>query len=321
MKKNIFYVLAAFIALVFFGAVITKMYQWKQFVQQGLINIKSELVTLNDSVNSHEAMLKELNAKIMKINHQQALDRLTRDLRVYSVYDSKGLIEPKRLGRNNDGGYVFPAKAAEVADILMGYGIADDPSFEEDFSRQYNKPSFGFDCGVAAVKSDSPLFKFTPQCIASDEFVYKGQQSNKNTASFEQQVKDIGAENKKIFIKMDIEGAEYQALDEILRSPKNITGIVLEIHFLDYPSTLEAIKLLEKLKKDFILTHVHGNNFVNHLCYTSLFALGSIPPVLELSYINKNLVTKAEVAASQTHPLSIDMPNNPNLPDCEFEIR
>ena len=45
-----------------------------------------------------------------------------------------------------------------------------------------------------------------------------------------------------------------------------------------------------------------------------------MPQVLELTYINKNLVRNYKISANQTHPLSIDMPNCKNRPDYNFTL-
>ncbi len=81
-----------------------------------------------------------------------ALENLVDQLLVYDVYDfDNKKVKLNRHGRAGDGGYVVPELAFEKADVLLGYGIADDISFEESFATIYNKPSFGFDCGVKDI--------------------------------------------------------------------------------------------------------------------------------------------------------------------------
>ena len=74
-----------------------------------------------------------------------------------------------RHGKEYDGGYVVPTIALEKADALMGYGIDTDISFEDEFSRIYQKPSFGFDCGIEGIKTNHELTTFVRQCIANDK--------------------------------------------------------------------------------------------------------------------------------------------------------
>lgn len=241
---------------------------------------------------------------------------------VYSSEDQSGPLKLFRLGNDYDGGYVVPEKACKDADVLFGYGIANDISFEESFSDLYDKPSYGFDCGLASFPSKNKHFTFVSQCIGTDKFLYDKDNSSQNISSFTNQVNKLGLQNKKIFIKMDIEGAEYEAFDDILKNSSNVTGIVIEIHFMREGEITKAIKLLSNLQKDFILLHVHGNNYQTRRSFAASNVKGLVPKVLELTYINKSLVTKFKVAANQSHPVEgLDMPNNKEYNDCEFMVK
>ena len=44
-----------------------------------------------------------------------------------------------RLGRNNDGGYCVPKQSIANSEILYSFGLSDDWSFEEDFSKKNSK--------------------------------------------------------------------------------------------------------------------------------------------------------------------------------------
>ena len=114
---------------------------------------------------------------------------ITEVLKGYKALDNGKPMKLERHGRNHDGGYVIPIKAFEEADILIGYGIADDNSFKDNFSIQYSKPSYGFDCGIASISSKSPLFTFVKECIGSDKVLYENQKSSGQVSSFSQQLK------------------------------------------------------------------------------------------------------------------------------------
>ena len=123
---------------------------------------------------------------------------------------------------------------------------------------------------------------------------------------------------------MDIEGAEYEALPDVLKNAKNITGIIMELHFnSDMAGFNRATALLSALNKDFFLVNVHGNNCANrnnNTTFTTINSMGNIPKLLELTYINKNLVSSAHPSQDQSHPSKIDMPNCKDLEDTYFEI-
>ncbi|AVP87425.1 hypothetical protein phytr_4760 [Candidatus Phycorickettsia trachydisci] len=288
-------ILITFAFLLFIGDIIFKI-QITTFQKQVRETIKEELY-LNE------------------IRHN-----LVQFLKVYTAYKDKIPLKLVRYGRDNDGGYIIPEKALEQADVLIGYGIDQDSSFEEDFARIYKKPSYGFDCGVDYKGGKNPLFTFINECISSDKFLFYDQKSSNRILSFSQQLDNLQIKDKKIFIKMDIEGGEYEVFDEILEYKNNITGIALELH-LDLSKTglLKALKLLRDLRQNFVLLHVHGNNYCPGYLIDAN-SLGPIPTVLELTYINKSLVTNYHIAANQSHPTLIDAPNDPTRKDVYFEI-
>jgi hypothetical protein len=265
-------------------------------------------------INSND----RLEAKLIE---QPIIENLAPFLRVYSAYDQNGALKLIRLGQDHDGGYIIPEKALKTAEVLLGYGIFNDISFEEDFSSKYNKPSYGFDCGIEGIEIKNKLFSFIPECVGTDKFLYTHQESNKKISSFSQQLDRLNLNDKKVFIKMDIEGAEYEAFDGILKHSDNITGIAMEIHFMDFGQPAEALKLLSKLSKDFVLVHLHGNNYVSSdNSFFSINAIGKVTKVLELTYINKSLVTNYHISDNQKHPLPIDMPCLKGTKEVEFEI-
>ncbi len=243
---------------------------------------------------------------IVKKNYEKLASLLV----TYSANTSKESLELVRHGKDGDGGYVVPVKAFKEADVLLGYGIAGDSSFEDQFSEIYDKPSYGFDCGVESVDSKSSKFTFVNQCIGTDETLNDTKSSSHNIASFSQQLDNLNLRNKKIFIKMDIERAEYQVFEDILQYASQITGIVMELHVISEIDVHKAVRLLSNLNKDFILVHVHGND-----CSTRFFATnnseGAIPRLLELTYINKSLVSGYNISTDQKHPTNLDISNCP----------
>lgn len=227
-----------------------------------------------------------------------------------------------RIGRENDGGYVVPVQALNQAEALLGYGIGDDISFEEAFCDLTQKPAYAFDGGVSNIAISNYLCSFFSECIGNDKFLWGNQYSSGKSSTFSEQITRLGLEESPVFIKMDIEGAEYDCFMDILLKTQQITGFVIEIHFLTNPHYQNKAKLLlEAIEKDFVLIHLHANNFAKDSLFSSQYVKGLIPHVVELSYINKNLLGSYRISRDQKHPKSIDMNNNPNEPDCEFKIK
>jgi hypothetical protein len=237
-------------------------------------------------------------------------------LKTYQPFFKNEPISLVRLGKNYDGGYVIPHLAMERADVLLGYGISDDISFEEFAAEIYGVHSFGFDGTCPQINPKSDRCVFIPYNIESK---VSSAHSQFPSLTFEEQLKMFNLQNKKMFIKMDIEGGEYNSLPEILDHQKNITGIVLEIHFCANNEISKALELMQTINNNFILVHVHGNNYCTDFFKTSM-SKGLITRVLELTYINRNLVDYYELSSSQQHPLPIDQRNNPHIHDVLFSI-
>jgi hypothetical protein len=108
-----------------------------------------------------------------------------------------------------------------------------------------------------------------------------------------------------VFIKMDIEQSEFQVLPDLLRFQEYVNGVAVEFHDLDalWPSFVE---IMDKLKVNFEITHIHGNN------YAGLIPNSMTPRVLEITFLKKNLIQEKEPARQGlSYPiLELDRPNN-----------
>lgn len=258
------------------------------------------------------------------VTNQENLDAIAKLLKVYQASDTNGPIILQRIGRANDGGYVIPELAIQKADVVLGYGILNDISFEEQASAIYQKPAYGFDCTSPSPHIENKEVSFVSSCIVSNDCIASGAENcssfnREKISSFDQQLDTFNLRGKKIFIKMDIEGNEYDTIPDILRHATNVTGIVMEIHFMDDAQITKALNLMQALNKDFLLIHVHGNSYCQHR-FTTKHALGSITRVSELTYINRNLVSNYAFSLNQSHPTQLDM-SNCGGKDVEFTIR
>jgi hypothetical protein len=314
MKKNsktkILFLITIIIAL-FFSSLYAREKSLKRNFMRKIDVAKSDLEKQIDYLN--QVMIEESVGA-------PTLEKLVNLLKVYDVNNTDGPIELIRIGRRGDGGYLVPIPALKASEALLGYGVNDDISFEEDYSLRLDKPSFGFDCSTESVEINNKLTSFIAECLGTDEFLYNPYNSLK-VSTFNQQIKKLNLENKPVFIKMDIEGAEYEVFAEILENAENVTSIVMELHLgREIPNQFQkAIELLSNLNKDFYLVNVHGNN-CGWESFITKNSKGKIPKMLELTFINKNLVTEAVIAKDQTHPSKLDMPNCNFKKELHFEI-
>lgn len=235
------------------------------------------------------------------------------------VYDAKigdRNLELIRLGNKYDGGYVIPKEVIKASDVLMRYGNGSDTSFEKDISQNFNKTSYEFICNVKNSESGISNCHLLNEYVGTSSICKKENIFSEDITSFSLQCQNLKLENKNILMKIDIEGAEYSIMDNILKYSDNIMGIVTKLYIRKLKTYEKILKFLSLFDKDFVLVHLHGNN-----CYSCKRKKFPIPDVIELSYINKNLINSYQISKNQKHPQPIDQPNIRNKKDCKFKIK
>ena len=181
-----------------------------------------------------------------------------------------------RLGNKCDGGYVIGSIEGNY-DCYISAGVSDEESFSRDFINYYNmnkSNSFAF---------DGTIRKYPVQYTNEITFIRKNINSffdskNVNLLYFMKTFKDI-------FLKMDIEGSEYNWL---LHTQENdllsFKQIVMELHGINDDSWgatyQQKIECLKKLSNTHYLVHIHGNNHSGQK--------NGIPDVIEVTFIRKD---------------------------------
>jgi hypothetical protein len=112
---------------------------------------------------------------------------------------------------------------------------------------------------------------------------------------------------------MDIEGGEYRVLDDLLRHSKNIVSIAIEFHDVDILSGLFNA-LVEKIKHDFYIVHIHGNNLGGT-------TPGKFPMAPEITFLNKRFFSSVPPPSRLNYPVpGLDYPNHPRFPEFSFDF-
>jgi hypothetical protein len=112
-----------------------------------------------------------------------------------------------------------------------------------------------------------------------------------------------------IFIKMDIEGSEYQVLPDLVVDESKINGLAVEFHGCDI-NWNKFSTIMDQLSKYFVVVHVHGNN-----C-EALIPHSTTPRVLEISFLNRRLLPDHPRETMAQYPrLNLDRPCDPAKPD------
>lgn len=256
-------------------------------------------------LNSTEDVYKGFESR--KSCYSRIYQRIVPHLLIYDATVNGKPLEFVKLGKSEYGTYIVPEYALQMSDAVIGYGIEDDISFEEQYSNKYDKNSYGYDCGVEGISIKNKKCHFKSECIGTDTFVleWQKQKSSKKIHSFAKNISKLGLNNKKYFVKMDIAGAEYDVIDDILKNSKNITGISIVIHMPTVDTILMADDLLKKIEKNFILVerYSHPNPFLK-IKDANLYCPGTKGIFYEnitLAYINKNLVDKYKVSKNQNN--------------------
>ena len=91
------------------------------------------------------------------------------------------------------------------------------------------------------------------------------------------------SENKKNLLKVDIEGGEYEIIDQICIENSTIEMLIIEFHWINEKKDIFS-ECIKKLNNHFQIIHIHANNYkeVNQEDYFF--------DVIELTFINKRNV-------------------------------
>jgi hypothetical protein len=242
-----------------------------------------------------------------------------------------------RVGAPYDGGYVVPLDAVKAAHALVSFGLAHDWTFERDF-RKYNTEAIVhcYDHTVsfrtAVQYSIGQLLRFLLLFRARSLrrifawldyklFFRAGRthfkqriwrDNHDNSATIDDVFNRLPAECP-VFVKMDIEGSEYIVLDDLLRHSGNIVAMAIEFHDVDTAWGLFN-SFVEKIKRDFYIVHIHGNNMGGVTRF-------NFPIAPEISFLNKRFFDSAPPPSHLKYPApGLDRPNNPRLPELAFEF-
>jgi hypothetical protein len=220
----------------------------------------------------------------------------------------------KRVGRDNDGGYVITELPGEY-DLFLSGGIANDITFETQFLN--NHPSiacYAFDGTISSLPWKNDKINFIKKNLG-----------NVNTDEITD-LHEYMKEYNNIFMKIDIEGHEFKLLPTFFENNyiNKVKQLVLEIHspveietHPNYFRGLSDIKnehmfdLFTNINKSHTLIHFHGNT----ACGMNNIDGINIPRVFELTYIRNDFIDE-KIQNDKPLPTELDMLNVVNNQDC-----
>jgi hypothetical protein len=239
-------------------------------------------------------------------------------LEAFKVYDVNS---PKvRVGNQHDGGYILNKIITDNTCRLVSIGIGGEDSFEMQWIENY--PNCIVEMYDGTYPCNNVCNKY-PDKI-NDTIFYHQYNVGNNPGN----IKLFNILNNKTptLLKVDIEGGEYEIFDNIFLQD-NIVGFLLEIHDLHITDHLKKInELITKNFRDMILFHIHGNswggtfelNLLDHRPNNKSAIISDFPHVMELSFINKNIVNNFSLDKSNFPIAGIDMSNKLDVEDIDL---
>jgi hypothetical protein len=221
--------------------------------------------------------------------------------------------ELERFGEEHDGGYLMCANLLGDAQAGYSYGISGYDKWGCDIATRRGVPLHQYDC----FDTTRPVClggetKFHAECVGGETFVDDGRRFD----SIENQLMKNGDRHKRLVMKMDVEGAEWDSLlatpDAVLRQ---IDQLAIEFHWIQedgaWAHDPRYLRLVERLKQHFHIAHLHFNNF------SCVDGLGPFPAwAYEVLFVSKRLGHTDGTAAPRA-AVKLDAPNNALAPDCQ----
>lgn len=223
-----------------------------------------------------------------------------------------------RVGNEHDGGYVVYRELAEKSPVLYSAGVGNDVGFELDWVNRWPK---------SKIKLYDPYVKELP--TEHNRFsLYK--------VGLGLHYKPLADIVQDATFKLDIEWDEWGAIevmkDEDLRKFSQIVGEFHLVHaqprsdlspyfYSFYLQVFDKLNedlfymyhmVLQRLHNWFHIFHIHANNSLPMVSVDGF----TLPPLLELSFVRKDLVKKNPSASREQFPVKgLDLPNKTNRMD------
>lgn len=225
-----------------------------------------------------------LTNKDLSVQRSNSLiDTVENILRTLSPHGTNYSLE--RIGGINDGSYVLPTIFCNSDHFLISGGIENNNNFEFEMAAT----------GVTGIQVDNSIDK-PPKIHPNLDFVRKtisNQEGRENITLSELIIQ--APRDKKLILKLDIEGAEIAALNQLQQHElEQFECLLLELHDLSEIENKQFAKtlneLLQKLQRSFISVFVQANN----ACLAYNLSGTLIPDNIEVTFVKKELSKKLE---------------------------
>lgn len=252
--------------------------------------------------------------------------------------DNKELV---RIGSIDDGGYVVPYNAIKKTTKLISFGISDNWDFEKDFYRISLAEIYAYDYSIDnnfwknkfkdylikffqlkifKIKKLYKMFQFIDflyffKFKKNNHFFLKKIGNDKDSIRFSNVINYTYKHKDNLFLKIDIEGSEYEILKEIIENKEKLIGIVIEFHSIT-DKLKKIINFIKKLKPSLKLIHIHANNY-------SVKKKNQYPEAIELTFSKSSFNHYSKLKKNtKKYPIkNLDFPNSKRSPDIKFSFK
>ena len=224
----------------------------------------------------------------------------------------------ERFGETHDGGYLMCGNLLRGARSGYSYGIGGYDQWGCDISRRLDITVHQYDC--FNTTEPSCFFGetvFHAECVGDTTHRVDGRAFD----TIENQFARNGDSAKRIVLKIDVEGAEW---DTLLSVPDvtlaQIDQMAVEFHWVEderfhWVQDERHLRVVRRLKQFFHIGHIHFNN---------ASCIGDLKPfpssAYEVLFVSKQLAV-VDPSRRPTGPHPLDARNNPSLPDCQPNAR
>jgi hypothetical protein len=211
-----------------------------------------------------------------------------------------------RVGSANDGGYLMCRNLIDRPAAAYSYGIGPNDDWGCQVSTEYDVVTHQYDCfDPARPACPTGRFVFHDECIASRK-EHRGPRAFDTLAN---QIAANGDAGKRLIVKIDVEGAEWDALMATPESVlENIDQLVMELHGVNDELFLNTVW---KLKRQF---HVVNLNINNMSCDSNLAPFSGW--AYQVLFVNKRIGRLDASAPVPAPPSPLNALDAPGLPAC-----
>lgn len=215
----------------------------------------------------------------------------------------------QRYGSAHDGGYLLCGNLVAGVESAYSYGINTEDNWGCAVSRATGVTVHQYDCFTPHRPScEGGRSAFHDECVGPARETVRGERFD----SVPGQIAANGDAGRRLLVKMDVEGAEWDALaatpDAVL---SRFDQLAMELHGVNDQQFLDIVR---RLKQSFYLVNVNFNNWA---CTPRTEPLPGW--AYQVLFVNKRVGVLDPDGPSPAPRSNENAPDNPNRPDCQLQ--